>query len=142
MRAAAAAAALEGSSGAIRQTGHHPIALLPPPPSTHLCLPVLHGGAAERIIQLDRLVGRHALQKTAFLSHSYLKTIILPRQARDKHRESTQKDAVFRTFSSCVVSDDATHNQTQRTVSKAVPYILSTARSFDPNKGLTGAKCP
>jgi hypothetical protein len=30
-------------------------------------------------------------EKTAFLSHSYIKPIILPRQARDKHRESTQK---------------------------------------------------
>jgi hypothetical protein len=35
-------------------------------------------------------------QETAFLSHLYIKTIILPRQARDKHRESTQKkDASF-----------------------------------------------
>jgi hypothetical protein len=29
------------------------------------------------------------------LSHLYIKCIILPRQARDKHRESTQKMAVF-----------------------------------------------
>jgi len=31
--------------------------------------------------------------KTAFLSHLYKKTIILPRQARDKHRENSKKDA-------------------------------------------------
>jgi hypothetical protein len=37
------------------------------------------------------------LRKTAFLSHLYIKTIILPRQARDKHRENSKKDAVFRT---------------------------------------------
>ena len=36
-----------------------------------------------------------SVRKTAFLSHVYIKTIILPRQARDKHRESTQ-NAVFR----------------------------------------------
>ena len=36
-------------------------------------------------------------RKTAFFSHRYLKTIILPRQARDKHRENSKKDAVFRT---------------------------------------------
>jgi hypothetical protein len=29
-----------------------------------------------------------ALRKTAFLSHLYIKTNILPRQARDKHREN------------------------------------------------------
>ena len=28
-----------------------------------------------------------------FLSHLYIKTIILPRQARDKHRENSQKRA-------------------------------------------------
>ena len=33
--------------------------------------------------------------KTAFLRHLYIKTSILPRQARDKHRESTQKSGVF-----------------------------------------------
>jgi hypothetical protein len=31
------------------------------------------------------------------LSHLYIKTMILPRQARDKHRENSKKDAVFRT---------------------------------------------
>jgi hypothetical protein len=30
-------------------------------------------------------------EKTCFLSHFYIQTIILPRQAQDKHRESTQK---------------------------------------------------
>jgi hypothetical protein len=29
--------------------------------------------------------------------HLYIKTIILPKQARDKHRENSKKDAVFRT---------------------------------------------
>ena len=30
------------------------------------------------------------LRQKAFLSHLYIKTIILPRQVRDKHRENTQ----------------------------------------------------
>jgi hypothetical protein len=34
-----------------------------------------------------------------FLSHLYIKTIILPRQARDKHRENSKKD-FFRTIHS------------------------------------------
>jgi hypothetical protein len=34
-------------------------------------------------------------KKTAFLSHFYIKCIILPRQARDKHRETTQKKCHF-----------------------------------------------
>ena len=33
------------------------------------------------------------VRKRVFLSHFYIKTIILPRQARDKHRESSKKDA-------------------------------------------------
>jgi hypothetical protein len=40
---------------------------------------------------------RSCLRKTAFLSHLYIKTNTLPRQARDKHRENSKKDAVFPT---------------------------------------------
>jgi hypothetical protein len=35
------------------------------------------------------------VRKRHFLSHLYIKCIILPRQARDKHRESTQKKCRF-----------------------------------------------
>jgi hypothetical protein len=35
------------------------------------------------------------VRKRHFLSHLYIKVIILPRQARDKHRETSKKDAVF-----------------------------------------------
>ena len=34
-----------------------------------------------------------AVRKRLFLSHLYINVIVLPRQARDKHRESTQKQA-------------------------------------------------
>ena len=34
-------------------------------------------------------------KKTGFLSHLYIKVIFLPRQARDRHRESTQKKPVL-----------------------------------------------
>jgi hypothetical protein len=33
----------------------------------------------------------NAGEKTVFLSHFYIKTMILPRQARDKHRENSTK---------------------------------------------------
>ena len=39
----------------------------------------------------SRSLRRYTLRKTAFLSHLYIKTIILPRQARDKHRENSKK---------------------------------------------------
>jgi len=35
------------------------------------------------------------VRKRLFLRHFYIKCIIVPRQARDKHRESTQKSDVF-----------------------------------------------
>jgi hypothetical protein len=35
------------------------------------------------------------VRKTAFLSNLYIKTNILPRQARDEHRENSKKSAVF-----------------------------------------------
>jgi hypothetical protein len=37
---------------------------------------------------------RPPVRKTPFWSNLYIKTIILPRQARDKHRENSKKDAV------------------------------------------------
>ena len=38
-------------------------------------------------------------KKTVFLSHFYLNVLFLPRQARDRHRESTQKKIPFIVFS-------------------------------------------
>jgi hypothetical protein len=37
-----------------------------------------------------------AVRKTGFLSHLYIKMNVLPRQARDKHRENSKKSGVFR----------------------------------------------
>ena len=39
--------------------------------------------------------GRPGEKNAFFLSHLCIKTIFLPRQARDKHRESTQKQTFF-----------------------------------------------
>ena len=36
------------------------------------------------------------MRKRSVFSHLYIETLILPRQARDKHRENSKKDAVFR----------------------------------------------
>jgi hypothetical protein len=35
------------------------------------------------------------LRKTPFLSNLYMKTIVLPRQARDKHRQNSKKEWRF-----------------------------------------------
>jgi hypothetical protein len=45
------------------------------------------------------LSGSEKVRKTPFLSNFYIKTIILPRQAWDKHRKNSKTDAVFRTSS-------------------------------------------
>ena len=39
--------------------------------------------------------GRGAGEKTVLFSHSYTKRMILPRQARDKHRENANKGPGF-----------------------------------------------
>jgi hypothetical protein len=45
---------------------------------------------------IARVVGESKARKRQhFLRHLYIKCIILPRQARDKHRESTQKKCRF-----------------------------------------------
>ena len=53
--------------------------------------PALHSPADQ-----DRSAHGHPGKKTAlFVSHLYIKCIILPRQARDKHRENSKQSAVF-----------------------------------------------
>jgi hypothetical protein len=56
---------------------------------------------------MSRLIAAHvreriripaALQKTVFLSLSYLKMMILPRQARDKHRENSKNPFFLKPF--------------------------------------------
>jgi hypothetical protein len=43
-------------------------------------------------------MGGRTGDKTALLRHLYIKCIILPRQARDKHRENSKKEAVLSQF--------------------------------------------
>eukprot|EP01046_Picozoa_sp_COSAG06_P008480 COSAG06_NODE_429_length_15872_cov_25.578330_20_plen_182_part_00 len=54
-------------------------------------------GFLHTAVRWDKCWARHALRtrKRVFLRRFILKTIILPRQARDKHRESTQKTPPF-----------------------------------------------
>eukprot|EP01046_Picozoa_sp_COSAG06_P034388 COSAG06_NODE_3597_length_5138_cov_4.401865_2_plen_227_part_00 len=79
---------------------------------------------------------RRRLRKTAFLSHLYIKCIILPRQARDKHRENSKKDAVFRTVSSsssrCVPTPICGAVQRQDLVESVDESMRSAARFFRP----------
>jgi hypothetical protein len=58
-------------------------------------LAVSNGSERKREMRFLLTSSLTSLQKTAFLSHLYIKTIILPRQARDKHRENTQKKMPF-----------------------------------------------
>eukprot|EP01046_Picozoa_sp_COSAG06_P036393 COSAG06_NODE_4008_length_4666_cov_3.913072_6_plen_102_part_00 len=48
-------------------------------------------GAARRVGGDDAGAGK----KTVFLSHLYIKMLILPRQARDKHRKALKKRRRF-----------------------------------------------
>eukprot|EP01046_Picozoa_sp_COSAG06_P028358 COSAG06_NODE_2548_length_6692_cov_35.291066_3_plen_212_part_00 len=51
----------------------------------------------DRFVQALRLTSPLATgKKTGFLRHLYIKMMILPRQARDKHRERTQKSPFSR----------------------------------------------
>jgi hypothetical protein len=51
--------------------------------------------SAEEASELLEMLDGVEVRKRSFLSHLYIKTIILPRQARDKHRETLKKMAVF-----------------------------------------------
>jgi DNA mismatch repair protein MSH4 len=62
--------------------------------------------------------GRHPVRKRHFLSHLYIKCIILPRQARDKHRENSKQvpfSQILEAISSSgtVVPNNTFHNDAQ-----------------------------
>jgi hypothetical protein len=50
------------------------------------------GGSVIRSFALDDAM---KVSKMVFLSHLYIEANILPRQARDKHRENSKKTTVF-----------------------------------------------
>jgi hypothetical protein len=59
-----------------------------------------YSGDATHHLYLANNVYRQAYgndrgETTPFLRHLYIKCIILPRQARDKHRENSKKNGVF-----------------------------------------------
>ena len=63
-----------------------------------MCVCGLQGGQGTKLNQPDYLCRRvlaAKVSKNVFLSQLYTKTIILPRQARDKHRENSKKETVF-----------------------------------------------
>jgi hypothetical protein len=74
------------------------------------------------------------LRKTAFLSHLYIKTIILPRQARDKHRENSKKDAVFPTAaiasairqSSCAASPEIENSRSCSAITESTIWSYNS----------------
>jgi hypothetical protein len=85
---------------------------------------------------------REGLQKTPFLRHVYIKTIILPRQARDKHRESTQKKEAF--FAGCFIEQDksalAPCNDNVTSTTPPVEMTLDFADDIPPSwLGLTSS---
>ena len=62
------------------------------------CIMIIHttsSSVSPTVGAAGHTTHRPALRKTAFLSHLYMKTIMLPRQGRDQHRESTQKKMPF-----------------------------------------------
>jgi hypothetical protein len=91
--------------GIVGSRGNRPArrgkAMLTNYPAIRACLPPLLSQvsrlAAPDLIDICVACSYPVLRKTGFLSHLYIKTMILPRQARDKHRENSKKDAVFRT---------------------------------------------
>jgi hypothetical protein len=51
---------------------------------------------ASRTLTSTRNLSGRKVRKRHFLRHLYIKCIILPRQARDKHREDSKKTVLLR----------------------------------------------
>ena len=54
-----------------------------------------HRDAHIWLNNVRKVYGRIGCEKRHFLSHLYIKTNMLPRQARDKHREKSKKSGVL-----------------------------------------------
>jgi hypothetical protein len=63
--------------------------------------------AGRRIFYHDVNCNR-TVRKRVVLRHLYIKMIVLPRQARDKHRENSKKDAFRQDGQACTDSDPST----------------------------------
>jgi hypothetical protein len=81
---------------------------------------------------------RESLRKTVFLSHLYIKTIILPRQARDKHREN-EKRSLFPPLS-CICPEPVLVNRSffkkeRKRVRQQGRVVKSRRDRFVPHRG-------
>ena len=85
--------------------------------------------------QAEPLKHIHLLRKTAFLSHLYIKTIVLPRQARAKHRETLKKRWRFshpfvRVHRLEVEAPGGRARRVVRDLALVVEHVLSFERHF------------
>jgi microcystin degradation protein MlrC len=81
---------------------------------------------------LASMVGLHiSVRKTQLLSHSIVMMIVLPRQARDKHRESTQEEVRFSQMGPTVLvrCADRPSLRVLITSAKTAPFDLGQLRS-------------
>jgi hypothetical protein len=70
------------------------------------------------------------VRKTHLLRHFVLKTIVLPRQARDKHREnSTQKERLLRVFAGADFEVMSINGYTTSRVSGGVTVTVTVTGS-------------
>jgi hypothetical protein len=82
-----------------------------------LGVPIRKDEATKIVRQIDKdgdgclsIAGK----KTVFLSHLYIKMIIMPRQARDKHRENSKRETGFLQSSSSGCSKSATRGANEQ----------------------------
>ena len=59
------------------------------------------------VVNAKQPILRDLREKQIFFSHLYIKTLFLPRQARDKHRENSNKGPIFRTWKSLMLPGDS-----------------------------------
>jgi len=71
------------------------------------------------------------VRKMVFFSHIYIKMLILPRQARDKHRENSKKDCRFPSRVRCGLERRVVERDTGAETAPIVLAIFSfSKRSF------------
>ena len=88
------------------------------------------------------------VRKTSFLRHLYLKTIILPRQARDKHRKNSKKgrfsqagSGVAKAGSSCTTRIVTRRTGSRRARATRCSDLSVRQRRFTTRSGTRSPRC-
>ena len=111
-------------------------------PTKGNCATWMRSHCAAGMQNRSMMMSADGVSKTLFLSMFYTKTILLPRQARDKHRKSCKKKAVLQVYRLTHYTAAATSIRAKTEDEDAAPWLsLAVSSRRLPLHGRAEAQC-